>query len=208
MIRAEYSGRPCLGDPLLPIQLSSSHQKDSRSADTEENHHSRVPARPSLRRPSEASRGFRTFTSRALRGSTSPCASLMVVELAVLTNEEDASLSRDALGNMPFAALLEMTSNAHRFAGNSPNSPRFVPSGTGMVSSSGCMLFCRSTKIAKTKAPGNPALVLGSCVSACTLRLSAKRMSGPGRRYRNSKTFLLQELSARRLSGCQSGHFA
>src|SRR5215469_1974216 len=33
--------------------------------------------------------------------------SLMVVELAILTNEEDASLSRDALGYVPLAALLE-----------------------------------------------------------------------------------------------------
>src|SRR5262249_58717337 len=35
------------------------------------------------------------------------CASLLVVELAILTNEEDAFARRDALGYVGFAALLE-----------------------------------------------------------------------------------------------------
>ena len=36
------------------------------------------------------------------------CASLMVVELAILTNEEDAFVRRDALGYVALAALLEV----------------------------------------------------------------------------------------------------
>src|SRR5215468_8437215 len=107
MIRAEYSGRPCLGDPLLPIQLSSLTpkrlQKRGYGRESSLGGSRSTKLTPAIRsKPRFAdihkscTAGF-NFSLRLTHGS----------RLALLTNEEDASLSRDALGNMPFATLLK-----------------------------------------------------------------------------------------------------
>ncbi len=88
---------------------------------------------------------------------------------------------------------------------HSANSPIGVPSGTGMVSASDCMLLGRSTKIAKPNSRTADARYLVICALAWTLKLSDIRRPRLVRRYKNSKTFLRQEVSARRLSGCPLG---
>ena len=70
------------------------------------------------------------------------------------------------------------------------NSPIDLQSGTGMVSGSDCVLFGRSTKIAKTNNRTASAYYSVIRASAWTLKLNDIRRPRPARRYKNSEISL------------------